>query len=369
MADWHELGSTGRQPEEPPKEPEPQQHEQLPEQEPVAQSKPRRSKKKLLLLCGIALIAVAAIVLAAVVALNGQHAEAPNDTLLGAATIQAEAPTETETTLPRPETPEEKFWYCAEEMYTIAHLADALCDVWEKDSGSNSYMDIKYLREANPDASKRAEALAAAFATVKELFDSIEQPSEEYADAMKTLRMGFLSCANLVNLATTAQMWRDSYAQGRAASMNAVELNTNDLKDFAAKIGQEFNPALPTEPETATEAKEPDGTEAATYDHETVETAIKALMSDQKASVQYNESNNTYYIFMFSETPAESYNSANPVFASAREDLERSLDNLCLAIVGISGEHAEISYLSSDTLEPLYVTRDGVDITDSGVKY
>ena len=151
--------------------------------------------------------------------------------------------------------------------------------------------------------------------------------------------------------------------------MNAVELNTNDLKDFAAKIGQEFNPALPTEPETATEAKEPDGTEAATYDHETVETAIKALMSDQNASVQYNESSNTYYIFMFSETPAESYNSANSVLASAREDLERSLDNLCIAIVEISGEHAEISYLSSDTLEPLYVTRDGVDITDSGVKY
>lgn len=369
MADWHELGSTRRQPEEPPKEPEPQQHKQLPEQEPVAQSKPRRSKKKLLLLCGIALIAVAAIVLAAVVVLNGQHAEAPSDTLLGATTIQAESPTEAETTLPRLETPEEKFWYCAEEMYTIAHLADTLCDVWEKDSGSSSYMDIKHLREANPDASKRAEALAAAFATVKELFDSIEQPSEEYADAMKTLRRGFLSCANLVSLATTAQMWQDSYAQGRAASMNAVELNTNDLKDFAAKIGQEFQLVLPTEPEITTDVGEADATEKTTYNHDAVETAIKMLLEDQNASVQYSENNNTYYIFMFSDTTEETYNSTNSALASAREDLERSLDNLCIAIVEISGEHAEISYLSSDTLEPLYVTRDGVDITDSGVKY
>lgn len=40
-----------------------------------------------------------------------------------------------------------------------------------------------------------------------------------------------------------------------------------------------------------------------------------------------------------------------------------------MADVGISGEHVEISCLSSDTLEPLYVTRDGVGITDSGVKY
>lgn len=368
MADWHELGSTRRQPEEPPKEPEPQQHEQLPEQEPVAQSKPRRSKKKLLLLCGIALIVVAAIVLAAVVALNGQHAEAPNDTLLGATTIQAEAPTETETTPPQPETPEEKFWYCAEKMYTIAHSADYLCGVWEKDSGDDPYMRAAYLRKNNPAAAKMVDDLVSDFHDAEEMFQSIEQFPEEYADAMQVLRRVCSYCGDLVDLAENPYIGK-KYKENRARLIKAIDQNTNDLEAFAAEMGQEFNPVLPPEPETATEAKEPDGTEAATYDHETVETAIKALMSDQKASVQYNESNNTYYIFMFSETPAESYNSANPVFASAREDLERSLDNLCLAIVGISGEHAEISYLSSDTLEPLYVTRDGVDITDSGVKY
>lgn len=377
MADWHEIGSASRQPEEPvgePKAPQPEQEpEQIPEQNPVDPEKPRPTKRRIILSCIAAVLVVAAIASIAVIAIKEANAaeatELPTEISLKATTIQTEPPTEAEATRPLPETPEEKFWYCAEEMYTISHLADALCDVWEKDAGSNSYMDIKYLREANPDASKRAEALAAAFATVKELFDSIEQPSEEYADAMKTLRRGFLSCTNLVNLATTAQMWRDSYAKDRAASMNAVELNTNDLKAFAAEIGHEFQLVLPTEPEITADVGEDDATEKTTYNHDAVETAIKMLLEDQNASVQYSENNNTYYIFMFSDTTEETYNSTNSALASAREDLERSLDNLCLAIVEISGEHAEISYLSSDTLEPLYVTRDGVDITDSGVKY
>lgn len=364
MADWHELGSTRSQPEEPPKEPEPKQPEQPAEQEAATQSKPRLSKKKILLLCIAVLIAIAAIVSIAVVVFTEKHTESPNGMSDEATTPTSETPPEAETSISQLETPEEKFWYCAETMYTIAHSADSLCGVWENDSENGTYMDIKLLRDANPAAANRADDLAREFTEFEEFFETVEQPSEEYADAMKTLRKEYLSCKTLVNLATEAQMWKDSYVKDRAGAMNAVGLNTNDLKDFAAEIGQEFNPVIPTEPEIDTAVREPDSTEPATYDHETVETAIKALLSGQNANVQYNESNNTYYIFMRSEMSAGSYNSDNPALASAREDLERSLDNLCLAIVGISGEHVVISYLSG-SLDILYVTYDGADITDS----
>lgn len=381
MADWHEIGSASRQPEEPveePKTPQPEQEpEQIPEQEteqnPVDPEKPRPTKRRIILSCIAAVLVVAAIASIAVIAIKEAHAaeatELPTETSLKATTIQIEPPTEAEATPPLPETPEEKFWYCAEKLYTIAHSADDICRAWLNDSWADSYTNPQSLRKSHPTTAKRADDLAAEFAEVEELFLSIKQVPDEYMSAKKTLLQVYFNCRNLVDLSAETFQERENYEANRAKMIAAVNQNSTDLETFAAEIGQEFHLVLPTEPEITADVGEADATEKTTYNHDAVETAIKMLLEDQNASVQYNESSNTYYIFMFSETPAEGYNSANPVLASAREDLERSLDNLCLAIVEISGEHAEISYLSSDTLEPLYVTRDGVDITDSGVKY